>query len=151
MRFLICLILLLPLAATADQGAVSATLDKFHAAAANARFDDYFSLFTDDGWFLGTDASERWSVAEFKQYAKPAFDDGRGWRYDKLERNVMLSADGDLAWFDEILENQKLGRCRGTGVLRLEDGKWRIAHYSLTMLIPNEIAYDVGKKSKAMD
>ena len=54
-----------------DQQDIDALLDGFHQAAANSDFDDYFSRFTDDGMFLGTDASERWTVEQFQQYAKP--------------------------------------------------------------------------------
>ncbi|MDE0989725.1 MAG: nuclear transport factor 2 family protein, partial [Pseudomonadales bacterium] len=56
-------------------------LDGFHSAAANSNFDDYFSHFSSNGYFLGTDAAERWSVEKFKHYARPAFSAGRGWRY----------------------------------------------------------------------
>jgi hypothetical protein len=38
-------------------------------------------MFAPDGIFIGTDATERWTVAEFKAYAKPHFDKGRGWTY----------------------------------------------------------------------
>ncbi|GIT36535.1 MAG: hypothetical protein Ct9H300mP6_04030 [Gammaproteobacteria bacterium] len=31
--------------------------------------------------FLGTDKTERWTIEEFKTYAKPAFADGHGWTY----------------------------------------------------------------------
>lgn len=152
MRLALLLSLLLVLPARAnDTEDVSQTLDKFHAAAASADFDSYFGLFTADAWFLGTDAAERWSVDEFKQYAKPSFDAGRGWRYDKIERKVMFSEDGKTAWIDEILHNNKLGRCRGTAVLTLTSNGWRVAHYSLTMLIPNDIAVEVGEKTMLID
>ena len=100
----------------------SAVLDRFHLAASKAQFNDYFALFTPDAVFIGTDASERWSVEQFKAYAKPHFDKGRGWTYSKVERHVNVSADGRHASFDELLDNTALGRCRGTGVLRLVDG-----------------------------
>jgi len=132
-------------------GEVSAVLSRFHAAAAASDFDTYFSLFAEDGWFLGTDASERWSVTSFQAYARPAFAAGKGWRYDMESRHVTVSSDGKLAWFDEVLRNAGLGRCRGSGVVVQVDGQWRIALYSLSMLIPNDIAYDVGKLSMAAD
>lgn len=131
---------------------VNALVDGFHAAAARSDFDDYFSRFTDDAYFLGTDATERWSVPEFKAYAKPAFDTGRGWTYEVLVRNVESAAgDGSIMWFDEILMNATLGRCRGTGVVVKESGQWKIAHYSLTLLIPNDIADSVGRQSMTAD
>ncbi|MGA1737348.1 MAG: nuclear transport factor 2 family protein [Pseudomonadales bacterium] len=36
-----------------------------------------------------------------------------------------------------------MGPCRGTGVLRKTAEGWRIAHYSLTLLVPNELAQGV--------
>jgi hypothetical protein len=135
----------------AERDDISHFLDGFHQAAAESDFDGYFSRFTVDGTFLGTDASERWSVEQFKQYAKPAFDKGKGWSYENLERNVVIATGGKIAWFDEIMFNQGLGKCRGTGVLIKRDGQWKLATYSLTMLIPNDIAYDVGKRSRETD
>ena len=77
-----------PAHAGPQEDAASALLDRFHSAAAKADFDAYFATFTPDGVFLGTDATERWTVAQFKAYAKPHFDKGRGWTYTKVERNI---------------------------------------------------------------
>ncbi len=126
--------------------AANQVLEKFHRAASEAKFDDYFATFTPDGVFIGTDATERWTVAQFKAYAKPHFDKGRGWTYTKVERHVNVSADGKHASFDELLDNKSLGRCRGTGVLRLVDGKWQVEQYHLTIPVPNELADEVVKR-----
>jgi len=126
-------------------------LDGFHSAAANSDFDDYFSHFSSNGYFLGTDAAERWSVEKFKKYARPAFSAGRGWRYLVLSRNLESVSGIDVVWFDEILTNATLGKCRGTGVIVKENGNWKIAHYSLTLLIPNDIAVSVGTQSIKAD
>ena len=117
-------------------------LDGFHVDASKANFDGYFNRFASNGYFLGTDASERWSVSAFKLYAKPHFDKGRGWTYLPVERNI--EREGDFAWLDEQLDNERLGRCRGTGVLIKENGEWKVLRYSLTFLIPNSIAAVVG-------
>ena len=55
------------------------------------------------------------------------------------ERHVAFDRDGSTAWFDEVLENEKYGLCRGSGVLVLRDDAWRIAQYNLTFLVPNEL------------
>ena len=99
-----------------------------------------------NAFFLGTDKSERWTIEEFKAYAKPAFLDGHGWTYLTVERN--WQGDGNTRWFDEILFNEKLGHCRGTGVVELINDEWKIAHYALTMLVPNSIAVDVGEQTR---
>jgi ketosteroid isomerase-like protein len=138
-----------PVHAGPQEDAASALLDRFHGAAAKAEFDAYFSTFTPDGVFLGTDATERWTVAQFKAYAKPHFDKGRGWTYTKVERNINVSADGAHASFDELLDNKSLGRCRGTGVLRKIDGQWRIEQYHLTIPVPNELADEFVKRIRA--
>ena len=126
-------------------------LDGFHSVAANSNFDDYFSRFSSNGYFLGTDAAERWSVEKFKHYARPAFSAGRGWRYLVLSRNLEPVSGLDAVWFDEVLTNVRLGKCRGTGVVVKENGNWKIAQYSLTLLIPNDIAVSVGAQSMQAD
>jgi hypothetical protein len=128
------------------EDAANRLLDKFHRAASEAKFDDYFATFTPDGVFIGTDATERWTVAQFKAYAKPNFDKGRGWTYTMVERHLNVSADGKHASFDELLDNKSLGRCRGTGVLRLVDGKWLVEQYHLTIPVPNQLAEDLVKR-----
>ena len=122
--------------------AVARVLDDWHAAAADADEERYFGHFTTDGVFLGTDSSERWTVEEFRDYARPHFSEGRGWTYIPSNRHVMFSHDGSLAWIDEWLDNEKYGRLRGTGVLRLVDGRWKLAHYSMSFTIPNEVTLD---------
>ena len=49
------------------------------------------------------------------------------------------------------LFNEKLGHCRGTGVVELKNGEWKIANYALTMLVPNAIAAEVGVQTKEAD
>ena len=124
-------------------------LDGLHQDAHEGNFQSYFERYTSDAVFLGTDKSERWSMDEFKAYAEPAFADGRGWTYEVVERN--WEGDGQTLWFDEILFNEKLGHCRGTGVVEWVKDEWKIAHYALTMLVPNEIAADVGSQTKEAD
>ena len=128
------------------EDAANKLLDGFHIAASKAQFNDYFANFTPDGVFIGTDATERWTVAQFKAYAKPHFDKGRGWTYTVVERHLNVSADGKHASFDELLDNTSLGRCRGTGVLRRVDGEWRVEQYHLTIPVPNELADEVVKR-----
>ncbi|WP_299592469.1 nuclear transport factor 2 family protein [uncultured Microbulbifer sp.] len=129
-----------------EDAAISKQLDKFHQAAANADFDAYFSLFSRDGVFLGTDADERWSVDTFKEYVKPYFSEGRGWTYVPRDRSIVVH--NDVAWFDELLDNEAYGECRGSGVLVKEGGKWRIAQYNLHFPVPNDLAKQVTKLIK---
>jgi hypothetical protein len=114
---------------------VKKTLDAWHLAAAQARFDDYFNLMTRDAVFIGTDASENWQVAAFKEFSKPYFDSGKAWSFTALQRNV-YSSNG-VVYFDELLDTQ-MGICRGSGVLKLDKGRYKIAHYVLSIAVPNE-------------
>jgi ketosteroid isomerase-like protein len=120
-----------------DSAAIGEVLDAFHAAAADADRERYLGLMTADAVFLGTDDWERWPRPEFDRYVEERFRNG-GWAYAAESRHVMLGPQGRLAWFDEIVVSPRWGRFRGTGVLRREDAGWKIAHYSLTILIPNE-------------
>lgn len=128
---------------------VEQTLDALHASAAKADGDAYFALYTPDAVFLGTDATERWSLAEFKAYAAPHFAEGKGWTYTVTERHVTLGPRARVAWFDERLQNAKLGECRGSGALLWGDGRWRVSQYNLTVPIPNDLVVDVADKIRA--
>jgi hypothetical protein len=134
-----------PPCAAADPEEVLAVLDEPHQAAAGADGERYFAQFADEAVFLGTAAEERWALDRFREFVKPYFERGRGWSYVPREsaRNVDFAPGGRLAWFDELLDNEKYGLCRATGVLRLIRGEWKIVQYSLTIPIPNEIALDV--------
>ena len=132
-----------------DRSDVNMLLDGLHKDAHKGNFEAYFDRYSSDAVFLGTDKTERWTIEEFKTYAKPAFADGHGWTYTVIERN--WEGDGDIRWFDEILFNEKLGHCRGTGIVHLTGGEWKIAHYALTMLVPNSIAADVGAQTIKAD
>jgi len=120
-----------------DRAAIAAMLDDFHDAAASSDEERYFAHFTEDGVFLGTDATERWGVAAFRTYAHPHFAAGRGWVMRSIRRDVVVR--GDVAWFDEDLETRNLGPARGSGVVeRGAGGVWRIAQYNLAITVPNE-------------
>lgn len=119
---------------------VNQVLDDWHRAAAEANFNRYFGYFASDtAIFMGTDATERWTVEEFKPWAKPYFDRGKAWTFTPVERYVYFSADNEVAWFDETLDTPNLGPSRGSGVLSKTEDGWRIAHYNLSIPIPNEI------------
>ena len=122
-----------------------AVLDRMHAAASHADSDAYFDLFTPDARFIGTDATERWSLAQFRAYATPYFSQGKGWTYRPHDRVATL-APGDcrcIVWFDELLDNDAYGLTRGSGVLRLTDDGWKIEQYVLSFTVPNDKAKSV--------
>ncbi len=126
-----------------EKVAVNGVLTSWHLAADQGLYEFYFDQMTDDAVFLGTDALERWTKEEFMGYAREPFSDGNGWTYTQVESHIALDSDGNTAWADEILKNEKYGVLRGTSVLRKVNDRWKIAHYSLTFLVPNEKAGQV--------
>jgi hypothetical protein len=124
---------------------VATVLDQFHTAASKADAAGYFGLFAPEAVFLGTDAGERWTVEEFKAYAMPHFSRGKGWTYRPRDRHVNVLPGGLVAWFDELLDHDSYGVCRGTGVLRREAAgtPWKVSQYHLTIPVPNDLAAKV--------
>jgi ketosteroid isomerase-like protein len=122
---------------------IGAALDAWHRAASRADPQGYLGLLAPGAHYLGTDPGERWSRDEFAAFVAPYFAAGRGWTYEPRERHVDLAPAGDVAWFDERLWNEAYGECRGTGVLVKSGGAWKLAHYSLTLLVPNEATHAV--------
>ncbi|MBX3478884.1 MAG: nuclear transport factor 2 family protein [Caulobacter sp.] len=162
MRILILILALLAPAALAQSAvaqptdpvtAINETLDAVHDAAAKADGSRYFALYTDDAIYIGTDAAERWTLAEFRAFAEPYFAKGKGWTYHPRERHVVI-ADIPcrcIAWFDELLDSESYGTSRGTGVLVLSDGRWKVAQYALTFPIPNDLAHGFTDQIKAFE
>lgn len=124
---------------------VAKVLDEWHIAAGRADEEAYFGAFAADGVFLGTDATERWTRDEFRKWAKPHFDKGTAWKFKAARRAIFLAPEGTVAWFDEDLSTEKLGPCRGSGVLLHQNGNWKIAQYVLSVPVPNESFADVKK------
>ena len=159
MRLLVLIFALLATPALALQPppppeqAISDTLDQLHDAAAKADGPRYFSLYARNAVYIGTDAAERWTLAEFRAFAEPYFAKGKGWTYRPRERHIVL-ADNPchcIAWFDELLDSESYGTSRGTGVLVLEDGRWKVAQYALTFPIPNDLAHGFTDQIKAFE
>ena len=126
---------------------IGQVLDAYHAAAAEGDWSTYFDLMSEDGVFLGTDASERWIKNEFRAYAGTR----TGWVYRTVSRNINLTPDGMSAWFDEMLDSLSYGTSRGTGVLIRTNEGWKISQYHMTFPIPSELARHVTDDIKAFE
>ncbi len=124
---------------------VNQVLDSLHDAADRADGPAYFSLFTSQARFIGTDAEERWSVEAFRAYAEPYFAQGRGWRYIPRERVIsLLPLECQcVASFDERLDNAAYGETRGSGILIKTTAGWKIEQYVLSFAVPNDVARQV--------
>jgi len=126
-----------------ETSAVAAVLDVFHAAAAAADEKRYLATLAPRAVFLGTAGGERWAGDDYRDFVHSYFSRGKGWAYTPSARSVEIAADGQTAWFDERLENASYGECRGTGVLTLRGGEWKVEQYNLTIPIPNELAAEI--------
>ena len=129
---------------------INELLEEWHEAAAEADYDEYFSMMADESVFIGTDATENWNKQEFMQWSKPYFERGKAWSFTSLERNIFLAEDENLAWFDELLDTQ-MGICRGSGVVVKVNGEWKVKHYVLSIAIPNENVDTVTSLKAAFD
>jgi hypothetical protein len=118
-----------------------ATLERYHLAAAEARFDEYFDLMADSSVFVGTDPGEHWSKMEFMEYARPHFDKGKAWTMRPVECQMHFSADSNLVWFEELLDT-RMKLCRGSGVMSRNGQGWLIEQYVLSPTIPNSLMKD---------
>jgi ketosteroid isomerase-like protein len=144
-KLLFLLLLCCACASVPATPSINAALDDWHDAAAKADEARYFGAMTPEFVFLGTDATERWEVAAFRSFAHPYFAKGKAWTFVPHDRYVILSPRGDVAWFDEKLDSASYGECRGSGVVRRVGGTWKIAHYNLTIPVPNDLADAVVK------
>jgi SnoaL-like domain len=143
----------LPAQNASPVAAIDSVLDQLHAAASKADGARYFKLIAEDAVYIGTDPAERWTIRQFRAYAKPYFAKGTGWTYKPRSRHVVV-ADIPchcIAWFDELLDSQSYGTSRGTGVLTLKNGSWKISQYALTFPIPNDLAKGMTTEIKAFE
>jgi len=129
---------------------INIIIDQWHKNAAESNFDAYFSSMSDDGVFIGTDALENWTVSEFKEFAKPFFIEKNTWDFKTLERNIYSNSKNNVVWFDELLDTW-MGICRGSGVLLKDNKDWKIVHYVLSVVIPNENIKEVIATKKEND
>lgn len=117
---------------------IAAMLDSFNVAAANSEYDRYFSFYTPDAIFIGTDATEHWDKKAFMAWAKPFFDKKTTWNFTALQRNIYFGKAAGIAWFDELL-NTQMKICRGSGVVVKEGNEWKVQQYVLSTTVPNTI------------
>jgi hypothetical protein len=137
----------------AKVAAIGRVLDQLHAAASRADGKTYFDLFAPDAVFIGTDASERWTMDQFRGYALPLFRQGKGWTYKPRLRHITVARVpcSCVAWFDEILDSASYGTSRGTGMVTLTPFGWKIEQYALAFPIPNDLAKEMTGKIMAFE
>lgn len=129
---------------------IDSILTLWHADAATADASGYFGSMDSASIYLGTDATENWDKVEFAIFCQPYFKKGKVWEFTAFERNIYLSQDGKVAWFDELLDTW-MGTCRGSGVLEMRGKDWKIKHYVLSVMIPNKDIDAVVSLKQASD
>jgi hypothetical protein len=138
--FLICSLFLFPLIAFPQDSLkveIGRFLDDWHNDASRTDMTAYFDKIDEQGVYIGTDATENWTKKAFYDWSKPYFEKGKAWSFHAEERNIYLSEDQKIAWFDEKLSSAS-GPLRGSGVLINRNGQWKILHYVLSLPVPNE-------------
>jgi ketosteroid isomerase-like protein len=136
--------LFLSINASGQAPEINRLMDDWHRAAATADAKAFFDAIAEDGIYIGTDSSERWSKSQFYSFAKPYFDKGKAWDFKPYDRDLHISGDGSYAWFSELLTTW-MGVCRGSGILVKKSGVWKISQYHLSVTVPNEIVSDFIK------
>ena len=81
-----------------------------------------------------------------REFVGPALSASVGWTSVPFEQHVSFAPDGQIAWFEERLGRERIGELRSTGVMRKDDGEWRIVHYNLALPVPNALAEDLVEK-----
>jgi len=112
-------------------------MDNWHKAAAMANEDVFFGSMTEDGIYLGTDKTEKWTRDEMAEWAEEYFQRESAWSFTATKRDVYFSKDGKTAWLNEKLDTW-MGICKGTAVLVLKPEGWKIALYDLSVTIDND-------------
>jgi hypothetical protein len=127
--------------ANAQKSDIDQFIDNWHLAATNADQKKFFDAMDEGSIYIGTDATERWTKAEFFTFAKPHFDKGKAWDFKAYDRDTHVSEDGKYVWFSELLTTW-MGVCRGSGVLLKTPTCWKIKQYHLSVTVPNDTIKD---------
>jgi hypothetical protein len=124
-----------------DSLAVNKLMDAWHRAATKADENAFFGAMDSTCIYLGTDATERWLRDELKTTFAFAFERETAWDFTPSKRQLYFSEDGNTVWLEEMLATQ-MGTCRGSAVLKRVKKEWKIVHYDLAIMVPNELVND---------
>ncbi|MFK7949032.1 MAG: nuclear transport factor 2 family protein [Saprospiraceae bacterium] len=121
--------------------AIDEMMNNWHRAATVADEDVFFGSMTEDCIYIGTDKTERWLRDELKAWSAKYFKRDQAWDFKTIERQIHVSDDDNLAWFNETLDTW-MGVCRSSGVVALVNGEWKLKHYHLSITVPNDVVKD---------
>jgi len=120
-----------------DTDQIDQLLTDWHNAAAGADQQKFFSFIDENGVYIGTDSTEIWTKQEFYDWSTPHFEKGKAWTFKATKRNIYFSDNNTVAWFNELIDYGS-GTLRGSGVLQIRSGDWKIMQYVLSVPVPNE-------------
>ena len=118
---------------------VAAALEELYRAGAEADLEGYLDRLSEDAVMLGTDVHGRFTRSDIREWLEPYFAAGQRIGSRLLVLRVTEAVDGRFAWFDSLSEKPELCLLRGSGLMRREEGKWRVVHHDLAFLIPNDM------------
>lgn len=127
-----------------EKSTIDQLINEWHVNAAEGNLEAYFDVLTEDFYFIGTDASEKWIKKDFKVFCEPHFADGSAWNFNPIKREIYLNEKQDFAWFDEQL-NTQMGLCMSSGVIVKSKNGWKLKHYQLSLHVPNDLVQDLMK------
>jgi len=114
-------------------------IDALHRASAKADPEAFLALLTTDAVLLGVDGNKRLEGQALHSFVHERFSRGETWKYRSQQREIRLSADGVVAWFNEALEHDQLGHGWGSGVLIKTGAGWKVAQYNFSIVVPNNM------------
>lgn len=129
---------------TFAEGAPASTLEALQQAGAEADPAAFLALLSTDAVFLGVDGTNRLQGQSLRSFVSEQFSRGEAWEYRSHGREIMLSADGEVAWFNETLAHDQLGHGWGSGVLIKTGAGWRVAQYNFSIVAPDNITASVA-------
>jgi hypothetical protein len=128
---------------TVADGAPDNALDALYQAGTENDVTAFLALLSADAVFIGMDGSNRLQGQSLRRFLNERFSQQEGWGYLSRDRELRVSEDGSVAWFEESLEHDALGRGWGSGVMINSSEGWKIAQYNLTVSASNDIATSV--------
>jgi hypothetical protein len=117
-----------------------ATLDALHKAGAEANQSAFFALLADDAVFLGVSGYDRLEGQPLHDFFRNSFSLGMPWAMHSSRREIHLSADGNVAWFDELVQGSSADSGWGSGVLIRDGGGWKVAQYGVSIATQQKIS-----------
>ena len=138
-------------AKASPQAEAEAVLDSLHRYASEAALEPYLSLFTEDGVFSVRTAASAGPWPSSPPTSRLALRPVRGGPTTPRSATWISARTGPWLGLTRWWWARAWGRAGERGVLRKTADGWRIAQYSLTLLVPNDLAQSVVDRIQAYE